>query len=91
MIVTCEVDGVTYDVGVWRESLTGLIRLEAAKVKYPWRKHFRGRECWGYTYRDSSKYNSIDEMIETYLAECLQQKEDQEKEEKKWDDFCKNS
>lgn len=91
MIKTYVVDGITYDVGVWKESLGGLIRLEVAKVKYPWRKYFRGRDCFGYTYRDSSKYNSIDEMVETYLVECLQRQEEQEREEKKWKDFCKNS
>lgn len=91
MIKAYVVDGITYDVGVWKESLGGLIRLEVAKVKYPWRKYFRGRDCFGYTYRDSSKYNSIDEMVETYLAEYLQRQEDQEREEKKWKDFCKNS
>lgn len=91
MIKTYEIDGITYDVGVWRESLGGLIRLEVAKVKHPKRKYFRGRDCWGYTYLDSGKYESIEEMVETYLAKCIQLHEYQEREEKKWDDFCKNS
>lgn len=91
MIKTYVVDGITYDVGVWKESLGGLIRLEVAKVKHPERRFFRGQDCWGYTYRDSSKYESIEEMAKTYLAECILNKKDQEKEEKKWEDFCKNS
>ena len=45
MIKTYKVDGITYDVGVWKESLGGLIRLEVAKVKHPERKFFRGRDC----------------------------------------------
>lgn len=89
MIKTYVVDGITYDVGVWKESLGGLIRLEVAKVKHPERRFFRGQDCWGYTYRDSSKYESIEEMAKTYLAECILNKRDQEKEEKKWEDFCK--
>ena len=91
MITTYEVDGVTYDVGVWRESLGGLIRLEVAKVKHPERRFFRGRDCWGYTYRDSSNYESIEDMAQTYLAECIIKHNAQEREEKKWEDFCKNS
>lgn len=45
MIKTYVVDGITYDVGVWKESLGGLIRLEVAKVKHPKRRFFRGRDC----------------------------------------------
>lgn len=91
MIKTYEVDGITYDVGVWKESLGGLIRLEVAKVKHPERRFFRGRDCWGYTYQDSSKHESIEDMVKTYLAECILNHEAQEREEKKWDDFCNNS
>ena len=65
--------------------------LEVAKVKHPERKFFRGRDCWGYTYRDSSEYESIEDMVKTYLAECILNHEAQEREEKKWNDFCKNS
>jgi len=90
MIRTYEVDGVTYDVGVWRESC-GLIRLEVAKVKHPERRFFRGLEYFGYTYRASDNYESIEEMAKTYLAERILKNEAQEREEKKWDDFCKNS
>lgn len=91
MIKTYEVNGITYDVGVWKINFGDLIRLEVSKVEHPKRRFFRGRDCWGYTYRDSSKYESIEDMVKTYLAKCILNHKAQEREAKKWADFCNNN